>query len=239
MTTSVPESAPTALPKLSSITSKAVMALTGLGLLAFVIGHMIGNLQVFAGPEVINSYAEMLKDKPALLWTVRIGLLTIFIVHIWLGVRLKLDNVAARPDSYAFRNTIQASLASRTMIWTGLVILAFVIFHLAHYTFGIVTSADGVNYLDLHDAKGRRDVYAMTVHGFKNVPVSFAYSIAQILLGVHLSHGIGSLFQSLGVNHPRYTPWINRGGVALAVLIVLGNCSMPLAVLLNVIKLPA
>src|SRR5262249_40293306 len=163
-------------------------------------------------------------------------LLTMFLVHIWLGVRLKLDNVAARPVSYSFRNTIQASLASRTMIWTGLVILAFVIFHLAHYTFGIVTSApDGVHYLDLHDAKGRHDVYAMTVHGFKNVPVSLAYAIAQILLGVHLSHGVGSLFQSLGVNHPRYTPWINRGGVALSVLIVLGNCSMPLAVLLNVI----
>lgn len=231
---------------LSSITSKAVMAVTGLGLVGFVILHMLGNLQMFLGQDAVNRYAKFLKDQGGLLWIARSGLLVIFVAHIYIGLRLKLQNVAARPTPYTFRNTIRATLASRTMALTGLVILAFVIYHLAHFTFAVTQQAtivdskgfaQTVDYLQLKDNQGRHDVYAMTIYGFKNAGVSLAYIVAMIVLGFHLSHGIGSLFQTLGINHSRYTPLINFGGKVVAILIVVVNCSMPLAVLLGIVKL--
>jgi succinate dehydrogenase / fumarate reductase cytochrome b subunit len=235
---------PQLLPALrTTVGSKYVVALTGLGLTAFVIGHMSGNLLIYQGRDALNSYAQFLKDHPGPLWAARIGLLAIFVLHIWLAVRLSLRNRAARPTPYAYEETIQASWASRHMLLTGLVILAFVIFHLLHYTFGLVaaTAPNGQNYLDLTEslkqgqaidpARGRHDVYAMTVYGFRNVWVSLVYIVAQVLLGLHLSHGVASTFQTLGWSAPRVWPTLRRIGLAVAVLVVIGNCSMPLAVM--------
>jgi succinate dehydrogenase / fumarate reductase cytochrome b subunit len=223
--------APLTLAPRSSLGSKFLMALTGLGLTGFVIAHMIGNLQVFSGRDALNSYAAALKHLGGLLWAFRIGLLLIFVLHIIYGLRLWFANRAARPVLYHFKKYRQASLASRTMLWTGCVILAFVLFHLAHFTFLWVNPS----YAELHDDQGRHDVYAMTILGFRNPMISLLYIIAIALLAIHLSHGIQSLFQSLGLSHPHWTPMIKMIGGALAVIIFVGNTSMPLAVLFRII----
>ncbi|HEX4588361.1 MAG TPA: succinate dehydrogenase cytochrome b subunit, partial [Gemmataceae bacterium] len=226
----------------TTVGSKYVVALTGLLLTGFVIAHMTGNLLIFRGREALNSYALFLKERGALLWAARIGLLIIFVLHVWLAMRLTLRNRAARPTRYAYEDTVQASIASRTMIWTGLVILAFVIFHLMHYTFGLVaaTAPNGENYLHLEeslrraspqDPAQRHDVYAMTIYGFRNIPVAIAYIVAQLFLGLHLSHGISSTFQSMGWSAPRWWRLIRGVGLAIALAVVIGNIAMPLAVM--------
>lgn len=236
------------LPALSStVGSKFLVALTGLALTGFVIVHMSGNLLIFKGRDALNSYALFLKDRGALLWLARGGLLFAFVLHLALALRLHFRNRAARPAAYACQKTIQASWASRHMALTGVVILAFVIFHLLHYTFGVVvaTTPDGVNYLDLHEsfksatpadpAKGRHDVYAMTVYGFRNVPVSLAYIVAQVFLFLHLSHGVASTFQSLGCSSPRVWPTLRKIGLTVAFIVVAGNIAMPLGVMTGLI----
>jgi succinate dehydrogenase / fumarate reductase cytochrome b subunit len=226
----------------TTVGSKYIVALTGLALTGFVVVHMTGNLLLFRGREALNSYALFLKERGGLLWAARFGLLAVFVLHIWLAVRLKFRNLAARPTRYAYENTVQASWASRTMIWSGLVILAFLIFHLLHYTFGLVvaTAPDGKNFLDLHeslrqtsphDPAQRHDVYAMTVYGFRNVAVSMAYIVAQLFLGLHLSHGVSSTFQSLGWAAPRWWRTLRAISLAVALAVVAGNIAMPLAVM--------
>jgi succinate dehydrogenase / fumarate reductase cytochrome b subunit len=226
----------------TTVGSKYVVALTGLALTAFVIVHMSGNLLIFRGREALNSYALFLKERGALLWGARLGLLAVFVLHIWLAVRLTLRNRAARPTRYAYEDTVQATIASRTMIWSGLVILAFVIFHLLQYTFGLVaaTTPNGTNFLALTDnpgdpARGHHDVYAMTVYGFRNVWVSIAYIVAQLFLGLHLSHGVASTFQSMGWSAPRWWRLIRCVGLTIAFAVVIGNIAMPLAVMTGMI----
>jgi succinate dehydrogenase / fumarate reductase cytochrome b subunit len=226
----------------TTVGSKYIVALTGLALTGFVIMHMAGNLLLFRGREALNAYAQFLKDRGALLWAARLGLLTVFILHIWLAVRLTLRNRAARPTRYAYDATVQASWASRTMIWSGMVILAFVIFHLLHYTFGLVaaTAPNGTNFLALSDkpgdpARGHHDVYAMTVYGFRKAPVAIAYIVAQLFLGLHLSHGVSSTFQSMGWNAPRWWRLIRGIGLAIALAVVVGNIAMPLAVMTGLV----
>jgi succinate dehydrogenase / fumarate reductase cytochrome b subunit len=241
--------APLTLAPRSSLGSKFLMALTGLGLTLFVIAHMLGNFQLYSGRDALNSYAAALKHMPGLLWTARAGLLLIFVLHIVYGVKLALANRAARPVMYHFKKYREATPASRTMIWTGLVTLAFVLFHLAHYTFGIVQTvpvrdAEGnVRYespLRLEDVQNvqdpkRQDVYAMTVYGFRNPVISLLYIIAMAFLAYHLSHGVQSLFQSLGLNHPRWMPLLQGASLVVAVVIFVGNTSMPLAVLFRIV----
>jgi succinate dehydrogenase / fumarate reductase cytochrome b subunit len=197
---------------------------------------------MFRGREALNSYALFLKDHGGLLWTARIGLLAVFVIHIWVAVRLTLRNRRARPVRYVHEDTVQASVASRTMIWSGLVILAFVVFHLMHYTFGLVaaTAPNGTNFLALSDnpgdpARGHHDVYAMTVYGFRNVPVAIAYIVAQLFLGLHLSHGVASTIQSLGWSAPRWWRVIRGVGLAVALAVVVGNIAMPVAVLARLV----
>src|SRR4051794_22955462 len=170
--------APLTLAPRSSLGRKFLMALTGLGLTGFVIAHLLGNLQVFLGREALNSYAAGLKHLGGLLWIARGGLLAIFVLHVAYGVNLWLANRAARPVLYHFKQYREATLASRTMIWTGLVILVFVLFHLAHYTFFLVSP----DFSELHDAQGRHDVYAMTILGFRNPFISLLYVVAMALL---------------------------------------------------------
>jgi succinate dehydrogenase / fumarate reductase cytochrome b subunit len=229
-------------PLRSSLGAKYVMALTGIGLIGFVVAHMLGNLLIFFGSDALNSYAQALKDKPALLWTARLGLLTIFVVHLVLGIRLTLQNKRARDVRYVFEDTVQASWASRHMLLTGLVLLAFIVFHLAHFTLGIVTSysttsGEKVSYLDLHDSKDptRHDVYRMVVVGFRNGWITFTYLVAQFFLWLHLWHGASSWFQSLGLNHPAYNPLIHAFGPVLSTAVLVGNCSIPLAILSGLI----
>lgn len=216
----------------SSIGSKVIMALTGVGLVLFLIVHMAGNLQMFIGQNAMNNYAVALRKFGPLLWVIRLGLFAIFLAHAVYAIRLKLQNRAARPQRYAFSNTVRATLASRTMVISGLIIFAFAVYHLLHFTFGVT---DPRNF-HLTDAQGRQDVYNMVVYGFQNLFVSGFYILAMVLLFSHLSHGASSFFQSMGWRHPRFDALIEKLGPALAWLLCLGFVAIPLAVLLGVIK---
>jgi succinate dehydrogenase / fumarate reductase cytochrome b subunit len=220
----------------SSILSKVVMALTGVILVLYVLGHMAGNLQIFAGQDQLNTYAVALHSTGALLWIIRAFLLICFFLHIITSLYLKKLNLDARPDKYVYNNTVQATLSSRTMIWTGLLVFFFVLYHVLHFTTGDVQPE---NFKDhFLDAAGRPDVYTMVILGFKNVLVSISYILAVIFLAFHLNHAMGSMFQTLGINHPTYTPIINKSSVALSVIIAIGYLSIPLSVLFGIIKLP-
>lgn len=218
----------------SSIGAKVVMALTGAILFGFVLVHMAGNLQIFLGPEPYNAYAHFLKGTPELLWTARTVLLGAVLLHILSSVRLAQLNKAARVRAYQYRTYVKASWTSRYMLYTGLVVLAFIVYHLAHFTLGLTDPT----HFGLIDPKGRVDAYSMFVYGFQNVPVSIAYMVAMVLLGLHLEHGVSSMFQTLGVNHPRFNPLLGKLGPIFATLIVAGNCAMPLAVMLGYVTLP-
>jgi len=219
----------------TSIGRKVLMAITGLIQLGFVTGHMIGNLQIFIGQDQLNAYAQALKDLPALTWSVRIIVLASVIIHIWNAVRLYFENRASRPIKYVINSTVQASLASRTMFWTGLGILMYVVYHLLHFTF-IVTNP---KYEHLVDAAGRHDVYSMVILGFQNYLISAVYIVALFLLVYHLSHAVFSMLQTLGLNNPRVQFMLKAIGYIISVVIFIGYVSMPVAVLVGIINLPA
>jgi succinate dehydrogenase / fumarate reductase cytochrome b subunit len=216
----------------SSLGKKFLVAITGAGLFLFVIGHLVGNLQIFLGPDSINRYGHFLQTTPEILWPARIGLLAFVIIHIWTSIALTIENRAARATRYEVKEVVAASLASRTMIWSGSIIFAFVLFHLAHYTLLIVHP----EFRELHDANGWHDIYRMMILGFSNYWVSGFYIIAIGLLCIHLSHGASAMFQSLGLKNEAYAAIIDRFAVVIAVLIFLGYISIPIAVLMGVVK---
>lgn len=233
----------------SSVGSKVLVALTSIGLITFVIFHLIGNLKLLQGPEAINHYAYFLKhDLGVLIWIARAGLLAIFVLHIALAIRLKLRSVAARPTPYVYFRTVQAGISSRTMIWTGIVIGLFTLFHLAHFTFGWISEVqvrdpasgrlEWTNYLNMKDSKDplRHNVYEMMVAGFSNVPLAVTYVLAQVFLFIHLRHGIPSMFQTLGLKNARFRRPLDWFGLLLAIAILSGNCLIVLAVQLGWVK---
>jgi succinate dehydrogenase / fumarate reductase cytochrome b subunit len=211
----------------TTVGKKAIMAVTGFILFGFVVGHLLGNLQIFEPPEKINHYAAFLRSVPNLLWTARITLLVSVILHIWSSWQLWLLQRAARPIGYVKKANLNSTYASRTMLWSGPIILAFVIFHLLHLTFGTVHPGGP---FDEHN------VYNNIVTGFQVWPVSLFYIIAMIMLCYHLYHGLWSMFQSLGFSHPVYTPWLQRLAKVVAILIAIGNISIPVAILAGFIK---
>lgn len=211
------------------IGKKAVMALTGVILFGYVIAHLLGNLQIYASsPDQINRYAAFLHNPANTipLWAARTFLLVAVLLHITASVQLWLQNRTARPIGYVKKNDVPASYAARTMIWSGPIVGAFIVFHVLHLTVGAV--------LKLEDVGGNPttpDVYHNVISGFQNYGVSAFYIIAMILLCTHLYHGIWSMFQSMGINHPRYTPLLKKGAAIVAILIAIGNCSIPIAVM--------
>ncbi|MCA8947879.1 MAG: succinate dehydrogenase cytochrome b subunit [Planctomycetes bacterium] len=211
----------------SSIGGKLTMAVTGLLLFLFLIAHLLGNLQLLAGPDAINDYAHFLKGKPALVWSARLGLLVVFLLHVVTGIRLARENKVARPVPYARPDTIQASWASRSMVLTGLSTLVFVVYHLLHFTVGVTNPG----LFDQHTATGHHDVYAMVTDSFAVPGIALAYIAFQVVLFFHLSHGVQSLAQTLGIHHERYTPMIKTASIVLAVLITGGNIFLVLSVL--------
>jgi succinate dehydrogenase / fumarate reductase, cytochrome b subunit len=216
----------------SSLGKKYVMALTGFALFAFVIAHMAGNLQIFLGADSINAYAAFLKARPALLWSARAGLLVVAILHITAAIQLVRINRRARPIGYNDNKVVASSLAQRTIFMSGLIILAFIIYHLLHFTFG----ATNPDYLGYHDSLGRHDVYRMMIAGFSNVWVSLFYVIAMGLLCLHLSHGVSSMFQSLGLRRRAITRSINLFARTMALVIFIGNVAIVVAVLTGLVK---
>lgn len=213
----------------SSIGKKTVVAVTGILLLLFVIGHLGGNLTFFFGPDWINAYAVHLRDLGPLLWVARIGLLVAVILHIFFTMKLWQENHVARPEKYAVKSRVQSTVFARTMRLTGLIVFAFVIFHLAHFTWLIVHP----EFRGWHDAQGRHDVFRMLVDGFSYPLVSLFYVLSLALLASHLSHGIGSLFQTLGLSNRRLQPVFSKGGKIIAWALFVGFASIPVSVLLG------
>lgn len=276
----------------SSIAKKAVVAVTGLLLFGFVIGHMVGNLQVFLGRETINNYAEFLHSMPELLWVVRLGLLAAVALHIGFTIWLYRENRASRPQRYVMERTTRATTASRSMILSGLLVLSFIVYHLLHFTVQ-VTNPDYKQYYEHEgrpvtlvsyeppaqfgpsqaeadaiaadeaaaDSPGedgieteaaaaireipadsvsaeakreyRRDVYRMVILGFRVPLISLAYIVSMVLLGLHLSHGASAMFQTLGLTSPQYRKAMFLLGPVAATVIVVGNVSIPLVILLD------
>lgn len=210
----------------ATIGKKIVMAVSGAILFLFIVGHMLGNLQVFMGAEHFNAYARFLRVEPALLWAVRLVLLAMVILHIWASFKLLLLNkLEARPVGYVKKKNIGSSYASRTMYWSGPIILAFVIYHLMQFTWGV----GGTPY-----EEGK--AYENLVRGFQVPVVSIFYIVAMCLLMLHLYHGVWSMFQTLGVNHPRYTPMLRIFAKLVAILLFIGFCSIPVSVLTGIIS---
>jgi succinate dehydrogenase / fumarate reductase cytochrome b subunit len=211
----------------SSIGRKVVMAVTGVILVGFVIAHMLGNLQVYIGPEAMNNYAVWLRQvlHGTGLWIARVVLLVAVVLHIWSATSLTLSSRRARPVGYREQKWRESTYASRTMRWGGVIILLFVIYHILHMTTGTV-----------HQSFIEGDVYHNFVAGFRVVPVSLFYIFAMLALGLHLKHGVWSMFQTLGVSHPRYIRAAHVLAWTVAIVVVVGNISFPLAVLAGIVR---
>jgi succinate dehydrogenase cytochrome b subunit len=213
----------------ASIGKKAIMAVTGVLLFGYVVAHLIGNLQIFSPDrDQINRYAAFLHDPQNLipLWTARLILLAAVVWHIVASVQLWRMNRAARPAAYVKKADVPTSYAARTMKWSGPIIAAFVVFHVMHLTVGTV-----LPLRETGETLAMPDVRYNVITGFQNYAISGFYMLAIVLLCVHLYHGLWSMFQSLGFSHPRYTPRLKTGAAIFAVLIAIGNLSIPVAVM--------
>jgi succinate dehydrogenase / fumarate reductase cytochrome b subunit len=212
----------------SSIGKKVVMAVTGLVLFGFVVGHMIGNLQLFLGREALNDYAVFLRHflHGQGLWIARAGLLVAVGLHIWAATSLTLSNWSARPVGYRLWQARESTYASRTMVWSGPILALFIVYHLLHFTTGT-----------LHPDFIEGDVFHNVVVGFQNPFVSAFYVLAMLALGLHMYHGVWSMLQSLGLSHPRWNVWRLVFAATVTGVVVVGNISMPVAVLLGVVHL--
>lgn len=208
----------------ATVGKKIVMAATGAGLFAFVCAHLLGNLNFYRGAEAMNAYARFLRVEPALLWVARLGLLAMVAAHIWASVSLAwLNKQTARPVGYVKKKSQNSTYASRTMYWSGPIVLAFVIYHLMQLTWGV----GGTEFKDMQP-------YDNIIAAFSVPPVAIFYVLAMAMLMTHLYHGIWSLFQTLGVNHPRYTPMLRHAAKAIAILLFIGFSSIPVSVLAGV-----
>lgn len=210
----------------SSIGLKVVMAVTGVALVLFVVVHMAGNLQVFVDPELLTVYGEKLRAVPALLWAARLGLLAMALLHVWAAYRLTALNARARPQGYREKEHRDSTMASRSMRVTGVLVLVFVIYHLAHFTWG---------WRAVHPQFIPGDVAHNFITAFRSPLVSAFYVLAMLGLFPHLYHGVWSWMQTLGLSHPRYDPLRHRLALAVAAIVVLGNISMPVAVLTGLV----
>jgi len=222
----------------STLGKKYVMAVTGAALFIFTVGHLIGNLQVFGPPEMINTYAHFLKTKPVLLWGARLGLLACVALHVAAAVTLTAANQTARPERYAIPTAYGSTVRSRYMMVSGLVILAFVIYHLAHFT-ALLPGVNGAGdfhklTVDLH-GEAVPDVYAMMILGFQVWWVVLFYLIAQGLLFMHLGHGLSSMFQSMGLRNHVWWPRVLLFARVASIALFAGYALIPAAIYMRMI----
>lgn len=208
----------------STIGKKIFVALTGVAMVGFLAGHLAGNLQLFQGPIKFNAYAHFLHANPGLIWGTRTVMLASILIHILFTVQLRRRSRASRPIGYVQQEMMKATPMSRFMIWSGAFLGFYIIYHLLHFTTGT---------LHPHFIEG--DVYANVVYGFSNIGVSAIYILAMISLGFHLHHGIWSVFQTLGLNHPNYNCMRRVFASVVSIGISVGFISIPVAVLLGVV----
>ncbi|MCB0275456.1 MAG: succinate dehydrogenase cytochrome b subunit [Calditrichaeota bacterium] len=214
----------------STIVKKILMSLTGLGLVIFVLGHLIGNLSLLFGPEPFNLYSHKLMSLGPLLWVIEIGLVAFFLIHAWNGISVSRHNRRSRPVRYAKTGDAggpsKKSLSSVSMIFTGIILLVFLVIHVATFKYGAY-------YTTVIDGVEMRDLYKLVYQKFHDPLYVFGYTGVMILLGFHLRHGFWSAFQSLGTNHPRYSGPIYTIGVVLAIVLAIGFIAIPLYTYFN------
>ncbi len=207
------------------------MAASGLVLVGFVMAHLAGNLLIYGGPSALNAYAEKLRHVPALLWGARLFLLAAVAVHIATSVQLAIENRRARPQRYRLQRSAETTLAARTMLLSGFLVLAYLVYHLLHFTFRTAHP----EFSRATDALGRHDVYAMVVLSFQQPPIAFAYVLGMAAVCFHLNHGIGSAAQTLGLTHERTIRLWALAGRLLSFALFIGYVSIPLAILLGLV----
>jgi succinate dehydrogenase / fumarate reductase cytochrome b subunit len=216
----------------STIGKKYVMAVTGLIWFGYLILHLWGNIKIYAGPEFLNEYGGFLRSvgepffgASQLLWLARIILIPAFVLHVWAAVQLTARDASSRPRGYSMRRNLESSFASRTMIWGGVFIFLFLIYHLLDFTFGTV-----------NPSYEEGNIYHNVVASFHVLPVAVLYILAMVAVGLHLFHGIWSTFQTLGWNTARSTRLVRNVATFVAVLLTIGNISIPVSVLVGIVK---
>lgn len=217
----------------SNIGLKILMALTGLMLVGFVLVHMLGNLQIFLGADAFNEYAATMQGSPKIVWAARAGLLAAVLAHIYSAAKLTLRSRAARPQGYKEHHWLSGSYAVRTMRFGGIVLLAFIIYHLLHFTVGVVHS----DFQHCATVKEQFTCYAFenVVGGFRNPLVGLFYIVAQLCLGLHLAHGVWSMCRTLGLGNPRFDGLARKIAIAIATAVTVGNISIPVAVMAGLV----
>jgi succinate dehydrogenase / fumarate reductase cytochrome b subunit len=213
-----------------SIGRKAVVAVTGLFMVLFIITHLLGNSTIFAGPDGINSYAEKLRGLGPFVLVFRIFMAAMLVVHVIFAVLLTLENRAANPGKYAVKKMLKTTFAGETMIWTGLLLLAFIVYHLLQFTLHITPDVVLGN-----DAKNRSDVFTMVFTSFRVTPIALAYVAAMVTLFLHLSHGIQSIFQTFGLNNDKTMPQFSLLGKLLSALFLVGYSAIPVLILAGIL----
>ena len=213
-----------------SIGRKVVMAITGTLMVLFVIGHMLGNLTIYAGPSGLNSYAHHLHDLAPLVWGTRIVMGAAVVLHLFLSITITLENSAAKPDRYAVQNSLRATFASKNMIWTGAIIGAFILFHLFHFTLRM--TPDVAPFAGVVPG----NVYAMVTTALSATATGVVYIAAMISLFFHLSHGVQSMFQTLGLSNAFLLPRWGMAGKVLSVIFLVGFASIPAVILAGILS---
>ncbi len=211
-----------------SIGRKVLMAITGLLMVLFVVGHLLGNLSIFAGPNGINAYAQHLHELAPLVWGTRIVMGAAVLIHLILSIQVTMENSQAKPEKYAHPSYLRATVASRTMIWTGVIMAAFIGYHLVQFTFrpGFTIGTDLLN---------RPDVFAMVVDGLGRTLIALVYVVAMVSLALHLSHGIQSAFQTLGLANARWLPRFGGAAKVAAGIFLVGFGAIPVAILVGIL----
>ena len=227
----------------TAVGKKYVMGITGIGMMGFVLFHMIGNLKMYFGAADLDHYAHWLQTllypiapKGYVLWILRSGLIAMLLLHLHAAYSLTMLNRKARPVKYQSARDYQiANFASRTMRLSGLVIFAFIIWHLLDLTFGVVNSETGKMIVHEGDTESVKAVYDSIIYSFQRTPVALFYVVANVLLGLHLFHGAWSIFQSFGWNNPRFNKWRRAFATGFAAVVVIGNVSFPIAVMAGIV----
>jgi succinate dehydrogenase / fumarate reductase cytochrome b subunit len=227
----------------TAVGKKYAMGISGVAMMGFVLFHMIGNLKMYAGAAGLDHYAHFLQTllyplapKGWVLWILRGGLISMLFLHLHAAWSLTRLNSNARPMKYQSKRDYQiANFASRTMRWTGIIVLAFISWHLLDLTFGVVNSEAGKMITHPGDDEAVKAVYASIVYSFQRTPVALFYVVANILLGIHLFHGSWSIFQSFGLNNPRFNKWTRAFATGFASIVVVGNVSFPISVMAGIV----
>lgn len=219
----------------STVGRKVLMAVTGMLLVGFISVHLLGNLSVFAGSEAINIYAEKLHSLGPIVWIFRLVMLGLFVVHITFGIQLTLENSSASPEAYAIKKRLKTTFAAESMIYTGLIILAFLFYHLLHFTVHVVHT-DAVSAVQTL-VNGRPDVFTMVGKSFNSAFVSIAYVIAMAALFLHLSHGLQSFVQTFGLSNGPSQDKVAAIGKLAAIFYGLLYIAIPLAFLFHIVKI--